>query len=62
MFEVDDDRIAYFLRQRKPRLPPGFAGDGKPPIPPIDIGELEVGDLARPQAKTGEQQDDRPIT
>lgn len=60
-FDIGYERIADLLRQRQPLRAARFAGDGKAPVPPIDMAELEVGHLACPQSVTDKEQNDGSV-
>ena len=59
--QVMQDRVADLLRQGKPLLASALAAHGDPPVAPVDIGERELGDLARAQPEPGQKQKHRPV-
>src|SRR5262249_5606051 len=47
--------------ERKPLGTFRFPTDGKPTVSPVDIGDLEIRNVARPQTQTGKQEHDGPV-
>src|SRR5262249_7717552 len=59
--QIGHDRIADLLCERKPFGAPRFSTNGKPTVSPVDIGDLEMRNFARPQTQTGKQEHNSPV-
>jgi hypothetical protein len=46
--EIGHDRVADLSGERKPLGALRFSTDGKPTVSPVNIGDLEIGNLTRP--------------
>ena len=60
--EVVQDRVANVLRERQANLIPAFPGDAQRAGLPLDIADAEPCDVAGPEPKSSQKQDDRSIT
>ncbi len=54
-------RLTDIGRQREPFLPATLAADDDLTGPPVQVRELQSCDLARPQAQSGQQRQDREV-
>ena len=59
--EVGDNRVTNLLGQRQSRVTTALTTNMNPGALPIDVTQSELNDIARPKAKAGQQQQDRPI-
>jgi hypothetical protein len=59
--QIGHNRRTDFLGQRQSRVATALTTNMNPGTLPIDVTQAEVHDIARPKAKTGQQQQDRPI-
>jgi hypothetical protein len=55
------DCVAHLLGQRQPLLAPHLADDGQPAASPVDLFEVQMGDLARPESEPDEKQNDGAV-
>jgi hypothetical protein len=56
------NRVANLLRQWQFLVTPPFTADGDASVPPVDIGEPELSDLACAQPEPSEQKKDRLVS
>src|SRR6516225_3953674 len=59
--QVGHNRVTDFLGQRQSRVTTALTTNMNPGALPIDVTQSELNDIARPKAKAGQQQQDRPI-
>jgi hypothetical protein len=62
LVQIKQNRVVDLLRKRQ-RLPPtSLPANDNTPVPPVDIGKLEMSDIAGAQPKPCQKQEHRPIS